>query len=340
MSFFRHLTRATHLPKHLCRKPSFTSHVDFIRLLSRSTNHSDSRHSTTTTPAPPSPSSSSPPKLTLHYPQPPTTAHSDLESYLAYAARTGLSAKSTTYVGTRYEYTVAAALRRLGFSLRRIGGRDDGGIDLLGTWTVPAASTASPEELSGPPPHLATPAAAVVQDGEIREDAGSSSGNTKTAAACITLRIILQCKAYTTKAGPQHVRELEGAFVAAPPGWRSNNIHDTTTRSSTSSSSSTSNGSGGVVGILVAQNPATKGVRDSLGRSRWPMAFISCSKDGRVEQMLWNRRAEEQGLEGVGVAVQHKGVEVDGASTEELVLTWQGLPYLADNVEDVRNEDL
>lgn len=94
------------------------------------------------------------------------------------------------------------------------------------------------------------------------------------------------------------------------------------------------------MGILVARNPATKGVRDSLGRSRWPMAFISCSKDGRVEQMLWNRRAEEQGLEGVGVAVQHKGVEADEVNAEELVLTWQGLPYLAENAEDAGDEGL
>ncbi|KXJ86115.1 hypothetical protein Micbo1qcDRAFT_168694 [Microdochium bolleyi] len=215
----------------------------------------------------------------LIYPDPPSIAHNDLSSYTAYAFRTGLDPSSTTYTGTHYEYTVAASLGRLGFDLRRVGGRSDGGIDLLGTWAVP--SVATPVDGHAPPP----------------------------------LRIILQCKAFgpkqSSKVGPQHVRELEGAFVAAPPGWRGG-----------------STGKQGVVGVLVTQKPATKGVRDSLTRSRWPMAYMSCTKDGRVEQLLWNRQAEEQGLAGMGVAVQHSEGQA-GEKVEELVLTWQGLPYTA-----------
>ncbi|KAH7031321.1 uncharacterized protein B0I36DRAFT_323685 [Microdochium trichocladiopsis] len=238
-----------------------------------------------------------------HFTNAPTTAHSDLASYVAYATRTGLSPKSTTYVGTHYEYMVAASLRRLGFDLRRIGGRSDGGIDLLGTWTVPSLG----------------PSTAGMRTDKENSSSSSSSRDERNTA---TLRIILQCKAYTAKAGPQHIRELEGAFIAAPPGWRT-----------TGSSSST----GGVVGVLVAQKPATKGVRDALGRSRWPMAYIACSKDGRVEQLLWNRRSEEEGLEGMGVAVQHRdSEEAGGEHVEELVLTWQGLPYLASDIDAVK----
>jgi Protein of unknown function (DUF2034) len=71
-------------------------------------------------------------------PQPGTPNHHDLPTFLSYANRIGLSTTSTTYVGTHYEYKVQSTLRRLGFSLTRIGGRDDSGIDLLGTWNLPS----------------------------------------------------------------------------------------------------------------------------------------------------------------------------------------------------------
>ncbi|KAI2624380.1 hypothetical protein GGR54DRAFT_573861 [Hypoxylon sp. NC1633] len=208
----------------------------------------------------------------LVYPDAPTSEHDDLASYAAYAARTGLDTASNTYVGTRYEYTVADALAALGFSIKRVGGRSDHGIDLLGTWSVPGPSTSASTPESGRGP----------------------------------LRVLLQCKASSqnTKIGPHNVRELEGAFVGAPAGWRGS----------------------GVLGLLVAQKPATKGVRDALGRSRWPMGYVSCSPDGRLEQMLWNRKAEEEGLEGMGVGVRFAEGD-DGRSEQRLVLTWKGKPY-------------
>lgn len=175
----------------------------------------------------------------LKFPDPPTTRHSDLASFLAYSRRTGLNEKSTVYVGTHYEYTVAGALSMFGFSLKRIGGASDNGTDLIGAWSLPS---------------LAQP-----------------------------IRVLLQCKAGVQRVGPHHVRELEGAFVGAPVGWRGD----------------------GVLGVLVTERAATKGVRDSLSRSRWPMAFFCCSKSGFLSQMLWNRRAEDQGLEGLDVTVKH-----------------------------------
>lgn len=190
-----------------------------------------------------------------------TGGHHDLATYAAYAERTGLDTSSKTYVGTHYEYTVASVLKGYGFDMKRVGGRNDFGIDLLGTWSVPSSTTA--------------------------------------------LRIILQCKVSATKTeiGPRLVRELEGAFVGAPPGWRGP----------------------GVIGMLVAQKPATKGIRDSLSRSRWPMGFISCLPDGRLQQMLWNRQAEENGLAGMGVGVRF--AQEDDVQQQSLILTHQGRPY-------------
>lgn len=68
---------------------------------------------------------------------PGSSHHSDLASYLAHADRAGLDPTSNTYVGTHYEYTVAAALSRLSFTLTRVGRASDLGIDLLGEWALP-----------------------------------------------------------------------------------------------------------------------------------------------------------------------------------------------------------
>ncbi|KAI0525903.1 hypothetical protein F5B22DRAFT_588205 [Xylaria bambusicola] len=205
---------------------------------------------------------------TLHYPEAPSKdQHHDLASYIAYAERTGLDVESNVFIGTHYEYSIVSALRPLGFDLRRIGGQSDKGIDLLGTWSAPSA-----------PAHL-------------------------------PLRVLLQCKAYsaarTAKVGPQFIRELEGAYVSAPAGWRGS----------------------GVIALFVTQRPATKGVREALAQSRRPLAYVSCSKDGVLEQMLWNRRAEEEGLEGMGVTMRLSDEDRHG-DAQRLVLTWKGRPYI------------
>ncbi|KAG9238842.1 hypothetical protein BJ875DRAFT_285134 [Amylocarpus encephaloides] len=191
----------------------------------------------------------------LTYPESPSAHHNDLPSFLEYASRIELDKTSTTYVGTHYEYTVLHSLARLGLSLKRIGGKSDHGIDLLGTWCLPSQME--------------------------------------------TLKVLVQCKALARKAEPSLVRELEGAFVGAPTGWRGS----------------------GALAFLVTQKTATKGVREALGRSRWPMGFITCESDGKLLQMLWNRRAAERGLEGIGVEVKYEGGDY---SEKEILLTWKG----------------
>ncbi|RFU35654.1 hypothetical protein B7463_g691, partial [Scytalidium lignicola] len=177
----------------------------------------------------------------IDYLQPQTSNHNDLPSFLEYASRNSLDLKSTTYVGTHYEYTVQAALRLKGMSLARRGGKSDNGIDLLGTWSVS----------SFPDP----------------------------------LKVLVQCKAYARKIDPATARELEGTFAGAPQGWRGSRV----------------------LALLVAPKQATKGVRDAIGRSRWPMGYVLCERDGSIKQMLWNRRAEEEGLGGLGVDLMYTG---------------------------------
>lgn len=212
----------------------------------------------------------------LIYPSPLSQHHTDLSSFLSYAARTNLDPTSTFYVGTHFEYTACAALARLGFSLRRVGGTSDCGIDLLGTWELP--SPRAPRAPQSSPP---------------------------------SLRILAQCKA-VQRPGPHLVRELEGAFAGAPVGWRGR-------RGAIS----------GVMGVLVTEKSATKGIREALGRSRWPMMFVACSRAGKVGQVLWNRGAEVEGLEGLGVGTRYTG---EGS---EVVLSWEGkyLPLSQGNGE-------
>jgi hypothetical protein len=183
----------------------------------------------------------------------PTSNHHDLPSFLDYASRVGVDPQSSVYVGTVYEYTVQASLARLGISLKRMGGRSDYGIDLLGTWNCPSATS--------------------------------------------PLKVLVQCKARVAKSKPSEIRELEGAFVGAPSGWRGT----------------------GVLGIFVSQQEATKGVREAIGRSRWPMGYVMCTGQGRILQMLWNRRADDEGLLGVGVTVKYVGGD---RHDKEIVLVW------------------
>ncbi|THY18009.1 hypothetical protein D6D01_07364 [Aureobasidium pullulans] len=112
------------------------------------------------------------------------------------------------------------------------------------------------------------------------------------------LSILVQCKAEAPK--PSMVRELEGAFVGAPARYRGE----------------------GTIAILAAAKEATKGVRDAVGRSGLPMAYLNITTEGRVRQFVWNQAAVECGLEGVGVTLRYL---VDGES--EVALTWKGLPW-------------
>ncbi|KAL2008614.1 hypothetical protein VTN00DRAFT_6808 [Thermoascus crustaceus] len=203
-------------------------------------------------------------------PRPASQAHDDLPSFLAYSKRTDLPTTSTTYVGTHYEYTVLQSLRRFAFTLHRVGGRDDAGIDLVGTWHLPDRESA--------------------------------------------LRVIVQCKALKSRLGPNLVRELEGTFRNSPVGWRTNDK----------------------LGILVSPREATKGVRDAMARSGYPLLWMMMEQDGVVRQALWNAKAEEQlGLVPLGVETRYRGGESSQPMQKEMVLTWNGeeLPDM-DQVEE------
>lgn len=200
-------------------------------------------------------------------PPPPSTPsqqhHDDLASFLAHAQRTSLPPTNTVYQGTHYEYTVQQALRRLAFSLYRVGGRDDAGVDLVGTWHLPG-----------------------------REH---------------PLRVFIQCKALSRKASPNLVRELEGSFGFRVAGWQRGGVGVGIEK----------------VGVLVSSREATKGVRDAMARSRYPVVWMMVRRDGIVQQVLWNRVVEGLGVGRLEALVRYMP-DAGGASTREIVLTWDG----------------
>lgn len=123
--------------------------------------------------------------------------------------------------------------------------------------------------------------------------------------------VLVQCKA--TRPTPSMVRELEGAYIGAPSGWRGDDT----------------------LALLVADKESTEGVRAAVQRSRWPMGMLQISREGAVNQFFWNAAAAHIGLEGLGVTVRHSSDDVSadaaagGAVTDEhitssIALTWMG----------------
>lgn len=148
-----------------------------------------------------------------------------------------------------------------------------------------------------------TVAEALSQYGFVLKRVGGASdrgldllGTWKPPSTRHVMKVFLQCKAGARSPSPMFMRELKGARAEAPPGWRS----DTD-----------------VLGLLVGEKPATRGVQEEL-RASVPLGYVCCSKDGELKQLLWNQAAQEMGLEGVTVAVKY-AAEGDGLE-KQLVL--------------------
>ncbi|KAJ2936816.1 hypothetical protein H1R20_g273, partial [Candolleomyces eurysporus] len=107
----------------------------------------------------------------------------------SWASPTGSLARaiSTVHRGVAFEERALRLLKdNFSMSLRRVGGRGDGGIDLIGWWWLPRAP------LTGTEPGHDSPH----QDLARRR----------------RFRVVGQCKAEKKKMGPNYVRELEGVM--------------------------------------------------------------------------------------------------------------------------------
>ena len=85
-----------------------------------------------------------------------------------------------------------------------------------------------------------------------------------------------------------------------------------------------------MLGLLVANREATKGMREALRRSGLPLGYVMVtSGEGRVVQFVWNQEAARRGLEGIGVTNRYLGDTGSGRGNgdgveREIVLTWNG----------------
>ncbi|KAF5334756.1 hypothetical protein D9611_012935 [Ephemerocybe angulata] len=98
---------------------------------------------------------------------------------------------STVHRGVAFEQRALNLLKEyFSMSLTRVGGRGDGGIDLLGWWWLPSiyTSAVSPSSTSS------SPDTGLQQQRQLR------------------IRVVGQCKAEKKKLGPNYVRELEGVM--------------------------------------------------------------------------------------------------------------------------------
>lgn len=121
-------------------------------------------------------------------------------------------------------------------------------------------------------------------------------------SSLLPLKVLVQCKVLSKVAGPVLVRELEGAFSGAPTGWKDP----------------------GVLGILVTSTAASKGLRQAVQRSKWPISHIMCDTRGQLQQMSWNKTAEDHGLYGISV---NQSYSYEGETSVRLM--WKGQDILS-----------
>ena len=250
-------------------------------------------------------------------PQSSSSHHSSLASFLIHAHTTGLSIKSSLYNGTLYEYVCLETLSSpaYGFSLTRVGQRNDAGVDLIGEWTPP---------VSLPPKK-------------------TSSRSHSDEGFPFPLRVLVQCKSSRNKLSPNVVRELEGCIAGAPAGWRGENtlaVLCAKREASKGVRDAVRDAGMGVVWIMVEDGEGSETLRESGELTQKNEAPDDVSDDskpieektwleevkntktpvGRVRQMLWNQRAADIGLEAVKVGMKYVDGKAGGEMSREVKL--------------------
>ena len=144
------------------------------------------------------------------------------------------------------------------------------------------------------------------------------------------IRVIVQCKAVRGGLRPRDVRELESTVENAA-GFAFTGMELDGVNGMAEEMAEEDGPAEGVLGLLVSTAAATRGVREALVQSSWPVGFlkvtegvaeagasskVSFERGATVQQFIWNRVASETWLRGVGVAVRHSwrggGDSVDG----------------------------
>lgn len=189
--------------------------------------------------------------------------------------RVSTSPQSAVHRGTAFEERSLKLLQdNLSMSLRRVGGREDGGIDLQGWWWLPMAA-----------PMISAGSAIIGHE---------SVGRTVRQR----LRVVAQCKAEKKKISPKYVRELEGVmlrFFVSPtarpttPQAADNDVHTIT-------DDVLQHHQFPLVALLISESPFTKSTLLRAHSSPLPLFLLHIppSSDGHA--------ADIQGFENNPVA--------------------------------------
>ncbi|KAI4517076.1 hypothetical protein K525DRAFT_211727 [Schizophyllum commune Loenen D] len=155
---------------------------------------------------------------------------------------TVLASQTTVAKGIAFEQrSLDVARKRLSMSLRRVGGKSDGGIDLTGWWWLP-----HPSDALQPRP--------------------ATDGNASQAQPFPRrrIRVLAQCKAEKKKIGPNYVREMEGVlyqYRGAPPRQAALPLTGSLRSYSEDSENiedSTSSTGHPIVALFISESPFTK----------------------------------------------------------------------------------
>lgn len=181
---------------------------------------------------------------------------------------------STVLQGTRFEERTLAVLHNhLSMALVRVGGRADGGIDLMGDWWLPPPSESSP---SSPTPFYPPVLGAVTasDNSSPKRDHPPTPSTSSTPPPTLKtdwpedsirrrLRIYVQCKAEVIKLGPKYVREMEGVVLALQHASRA-----------LSYDSDNSDASEDVVAVLSSESGFTRGGIERARSSSVPTVLL------------------------------------------------------------------
>lgn len=166
------------------------------------------------------------------------------------------STLSAVHRGVAFEERALSALSELSMSLRRVGGRNDGGIDLQGWWWIPSDISAEQRNV-----------------GEEHANGRRRIGIDPSGQRRTRIRVLAQCKAERKKLGPSYVRELEGVLhrYIASTSSASVSIPSAEEESATL-------GTGGAlvpaIALLVSQSAFTKAAILSAFSSPLPLLLV------------------------------------------------------------------
>ncbi|KAI5888315.1 uncharacterized protein SCHCODRAFT_02636375 [Schizophyllum commune H4-8] len=154
------------------------------------------------------------------------------------AQQTMRNAQTAVAKGTAFEQrSLAVARTRLSMSLRRVGGKSDGGIDLTGWWWLPHSL-------------------------DMAQSQHASAGNAVQSQPHPRrrIRVLAQCKAEKKKIGPNYVREMEGVlyqYRGASPRQAALSLTEPPSSEDTGEDTDSSNGHP-IVALFISESPFTK----------------------------------------------------------------------------------